>query len=63
MVCKGSHTAYAALPLKCILTEDEIKMIEQKIENEIDEAVEYAKSLPDIEPEEALKDVFAGGGF
>jgi acetoin:2,6-dichlorophenolindophenol oxidoreductase subunit alpha len=45
-----------------LCTETEIKNEEGKIEKEIDEAVLYAKSQPDPLPEDALEDVFAGGG-
>ena len=41
-----------------MIGEDELIKIEQRIERDIEEAVEYAKSSPDPKPEDALRDVF-----
>lgn len=45
------------------VTEEDLKIIEDKVENEIEEAVEFAKQSPDPLPEDALNDVFWKGGM
>lgn len=44
-------------------TEEEIAAIEEKIENEIEEAVEYAQAEPDPAPEDALKNAYVEEGL
>ena len=43
---------------KLVVTDSELKAIEEEIEQEIDEAVEYAKNAPFPDNESALKNVF-----
>ena len=45
-----------------VLSEEEIKALEQAAEKEIDEAVEYAQKAPFPALDSALKDVFCEGG-
>ena len=45
-----------------ILTDDAIKKIEEDVERQLDEAIEFAQSSPSPAPEDALKGVFAGEG-
>ena len=42
-----------------ISTEDALKKMEQEIEAEVEEAVQFAQSSPDPKPEDTLQDVFA----
>ncbi len=44
-----------------VLTEEKAKNIEENIEKEIEDAIEYARKSPSPEPEDTLKNVFAGG--
>lgn len=41
------------------LSDNDIKIIDQEVDNEIEEAVEYAQDSPDPKPEDALQDVFS----
>lgn len=43
------------------LTEDEASSMFESVKAEVDEAIKFARESPYPEPEEALKDVFAGG--
>ena len=63
---------YSVFPSKCFrkrlsdegtCTEEEIAAIEEKIENEIEEAVEYAQAEPDPAPEDALKNAYVEEGL
>ena len=42
-----------------VLSQTKVEEIDEKVEKEIDQAVEYAQGAPSPSPEDALKDVFA----
>ena len=46
-----------------IMTEEEIKTLEQKVEDDIEEAVEYAQAQPSPKPEDALKYAYVEEGL
>ena len=46
---------------KGVITEAELKVLEEKVEAEIEDAVEYAKTAPLPENESALHNVFWEG--
>jgi pyruvate dehydrogenase E1 component alpha subunit len=45
-----------------LATEDEFKAIDESVENEIDDAIEFARQSPHHLPEDCLKNVFVGEG-
>lgn len=45
-----------------IASNEAIEIVEKDVIDRIEKAVEYAKSCPDPKPEDALKDVYYGGG-
>jgi pyruvate dehydrogenase E1 component alpha subunit len=41
------------------MSADEISQLEQRIETQVDEAVEFAKSSPDPTPDQLMTDIYA----